>query len=220
MRRKILITAGSTNVPIDKVRLISNVFSGRTGTAIAKYYAELGDEVVLITSSPKLLADYHEAPIVVKAYKTFDQLKEVMEKTICENEFDVIIHSSAVSDYRVAGVFVHENGVMVELDASKKISSKHKELFLRQVPTEKLVDLIRSEWGFKGTLVKFKLEVGITDEELIEIAKRSREASDADYIVANCLEWMGAKAYIVDRNSHAQKVYRKNLPAEMYRQII
>jgi phosphopantothenate-cysteine ligase len=34
-------------------------------------------------------------------------------------------------------------------------------------------------------LVKFKLEVGRTREELIDIARRSRERSDADLIVAN-----------------------------------
>ena len=31
----ILVTAGNTIVPIDRVRCITNVFTGRTGTAIA-----------------------------------------------------------------------------------------------------------------------------------------------------------------------------------------
>ena len=31
---KILVTAGNTQVPIDRVRCITNIFSGRTGTRI------------------------------------------------------------------------------------------------------------------------------------------------------------------------------------------
>ena len=37
---RVLVTAGSTNVMVDKVRSISNIFKGRTGAEIAKYFAE------------------------------------------------------------------------------------------------------------------------------------------------------------------------------------
>ncbi len=59
---------------------------------------------------------------------------------------------------------------------------------LRLVRTPKLVDRIRAAWGFGGVLVKFKLEVGVTEEELRTIAERSRQQSQADWMVANTLD--------------------------------
>jgi phosphopantothenate---cysteine ligase (CTP) len=219
VKRKVLITAGSTIVPIDQVRLISNIFHGRTGTEIAKYFAEQGDKVTLITSSPQLLKDYKEAPISIVTYRTYDQLKRAMEMAIFTEHFDMLIHSSAVSDYKIDGIFSEEYGQLRELDAKKKVSSRHEILYLRMSQTKKLVDLVKCEWMFFGKLVKFKLEVGKTDEELIEISKKSRADSRADLIVANCLEWMGLKAFIIDENDTVQKVVRKNLPAELYRRL-
>lgn len=32
---RVLVTAGATQVPIDRVRAITNVFTGRTGTQVA-----------------------------------------------------------------------------------------------------------------------------------------------------------------------------------------
>ena len=46
------------------------------------------------------------------------------------------------------------------------------------MPTEKIVDKIKGDWGFKGQLVKFKLQVGISDDELknlFEIVKNQNE---------------------------------------------
>ena len=60
----------------------------------------------------------------------------------------------------------------------------------------KLVDRIRGDWGFRGVLVKFKLEVGMSDEELLEVAERSRRQSDADLMVANTLEGAAHWAYL------------------------
>ena len=60
----------------------------------------------------------------------------------------------------------------------------------------KLIDMVRSPWGFRGTLVKFKLEVGISDERLLEIAEKSRIHSQADFMVANTLEGASAWAYL------------------------
>jgi hypothetical protein len=74
------------------------------------------------------------------------------------------------------------------------------------------VDLIRSPWGFKGVLVKFKLQVGMGDDELIAVATRSREQSKADIIVANCLEWSTERAFIIDEPNVAQRVHRRSLP--------
>ncbi len=203
MKKKILVTAGSTSVLIDQVRSISNIFKGRTGTDIAVALCEAGAEVTLITSNFGFIikalkkSSARQEQMKIITYKTFVDLHIAMEQEIKTGEYDVIIHSAAVSDYNVSEVCIMENEKLVSIDRSKKVSSSHGDLFLHLTPTPKLVDLIREPWDFKGFLIKFKLQVGITDEELIAIAKKSRADSQADMVVANCLEWSSDRAYII-----------------------
>jgi phosphopantothenoylcysteine synthetase/decarboxylase len=208
---KVLITAGSTNVMIDQVRCISNIFKGETGEKIADYFScKSENKVTLITSNKQNETIFFRR----LHYKTYDELYALMEQEITTGNYDVVIHSAAVSDYKVEGTYVFktypqgdkrdEYGWVVgpgpglaKVDSSKKISSDNKELYLKLVPTEKIIDKIRKPWGFNGVLVKFKLQVGITDLELLEIAKKSMATSKADFIVANCLEWSKDRAYIL-----------------------
>jgi phosphopantothenate-cysteine ligase/phosphopantothenoylcysteine decarboxylase/phosphopantothenate--cysteine ligase len=189
---KILVTAGSTSIPIDKVRIISNIFKGKTGTDIANYFAQK-HEVTLITSNDSLdrenISHIHE-------YKTFWELHHTMENLIKNNHYDIIIHSAAVSDYEVEGIYSKQQNNLVYVDNTSKVSSSYPELFLKLIPTPKIIDQIRP-WGFKGKLIKFKLQVNITDDQLIKIAEQSRIDSKADAIVANCLEWSRDRAFII-----------------------
>ena len=51
-----LVTAGNTVTHVDKVRCITNVFSGRTGASIAAQAASCGHSVVLLTSHPEIVS--------------------------------------------------------------------------------------------------------------------------------------------------------------------
>jgi phosphopantothenate-cysteine ligase/phosphopantothenoylcysteine decarboxylase/phosphopantothenate--cysteine ligase len=93
-----------------------------------------------------------------------------------------------------------------------KVKSTHPELWLRLRPAPKLIDKVRREWGFRGRLVKFKLEVGVTEEELRAIAERSRIQSAADLMVANTLEGMHEWA-IVGNAAGYRRVSRDELPS-------
>ncbi|MFA6525815.1 MAG: phosphopantothenoylcysteine decarboxylase [Candidatus Buchananbacteria bacterium] len=209
--KKVLVTAGATLTPIDQVRAITNIFKGRTGTNIAMYFADNGYEVTLLTSNPGLIPDVNNLNRIIR-YQTFDELLQLMEQEICNNRFDIVIHSSAVSDYKVDGVcFQNESGALIELDNSGKISSDFEVLYLRLIKTPKIVDLIREPWGYEECLVKFKLQVGISDDRLLEIAKKSMLDSDADMIVANCLETSKEYAFIVTKEE-TLRVDRGGLP--------
>lgn len=242
--KKVLVTAGSTACMIDKVRAITNIFKGRTGNNIAEYFSKKGCEVVLLTSSAfmintlllrlklrllqafalviNLLARTKKSfSLKVISFKTFDDLARLMEEQVTTGRFDIIIHSAAVSDYKVAQTCVlDEDKNLIPLDSSTKISSSYAELYLKLKPTFKIVDLIRDPWNFQGKLIKFKLQVGISDEELLDIARKSRATSDADIIVANCLEWSTKYAYIVTADDQARQVSRKDLPGELFRRLI
>ena len=93
------------------------------------------------------------------------------------------------------------------------------ELWLRLVPTPKLIDMVRATWGFRGVLVKFKLEVGLGDDELLEVAERSRRHSDADLMVANTLEGAADYAFLGAARGSYQRVERRDLPGRLIEAI-
>src|ERR1700736_3388901 len=95
-----LITAGNTQTPIDRVRCITNVFTGRTGTNIACEAHQRGHEVTLLTSHPERIAEWSSTPPAarwsVKVYRTFDDLQKFLEQTIPQGGLDAVIHCAAV----------------------------------------------------------------------------------------------------------------------------
>ena len=206
----ILITAGNTQTPIDRVRCITNIFTGRTGARLALETWARGHAVTLLTSQPETVAAGDG--ITVKAYRTFDDLEASLTELVPTGAFDAIIHSAAVSDYALAGIYSGSASELVGEPNSGKIKSTHPELWMRLVRTPKLVDWMRSRWHFRGVLVKFKLEVGVSDTELVTIAKRSRVQSDADFLVANMLESYETDAWIIDRADSASRIIRAELP--------
>ncbi len=230
---RILITAGNTLVPIDRVRCITNVFTGKTGAQIALKAHARGHEVRLLTSHPEALTALTGTLLTeseswsIRRYRLFDELQKEMEAAIGRDSWDAVVHCAAVSDYQAAGIFApaphtrfradqHWESDAPELPllvdkAAGKVKSDEPELWLRLVRTPKLVDMIRSPWGFRGVLVKFKLEVGITDEVLLEVAERSRRQSNADLMVANTLEGSASWAYIGPLTGSYSRVPRANL---------
>ena len=108
---KVLVTAGNTQTPIDQVRCITNIFSGRTGTRIALEAFQRGHDVCLLTSHPEVVHELSEGLPPwgprwrIRPYRTFDDLKELMENEIVNGSFDAVIHVAAVSDYAIAGTY-------------------------------------------------------------------------------------------------------------------
>ena len=234
----ILVTAGNTLVPIDRVRGITNIFTGRTGTRIALQAHERGHHVTLLTSHPEVVAeerDTQAAPAErwsVWAYHTFVHLQDHLHNLVSQGGLDAIIHCAAVSDYQPAGIYAPDATTHFRIQdghwessapspptlvdrAAGKVKSDEPELWLRLVRTPKLIDRIRFDWGFRGILVKFKLEVGIGEEELLTIAERSRRQSAADLMVANTLEGAPYWAYLGPLEGTYQRVNRADLAGRL-----
>lgn len=187
--RRILVTAGPTWVPIDPVRHLGNRSSGRTGLAIARALAGVGAGVTLLLgpgiSRP---TDVDRRTLDIRDFETFDDLHGLVREHLQCRRFDAIVHAAAVSDYRLAEVH------------ADKISSEREELILRLVRTPKIVDEIKG-LDPEILLVKFKLEVARSTEELLSIARASRLHSRAELIVANDLAQMDGRrhlAYLLD----------------------
>jgi phosphopantothenate---cysteine ligase (CTP) len=213
----VLVTAGNTLTPIDQVRCLTNIFTGRTGGRIAVEAIRRGHAVTLFTSHPEALPELADAVVLpgerwrLQTYRTYDDLSALMATAIPGGGFDAIVHAAAVSDYTLAGVFAPgENQTLVDASAGK-INSRHPELWLRLTPTPKLIDSVRQPWGFEGVLVKFKLEVGLSEAELRDVAERSRQQSRADLMVANTLEGMLDWALLGPLSGQYGKVERSDL---------
>jgi phosphopantothenoylcysteine decarboxylase/phosphopantothenate--cysteine ligase len=94
--RRVLITAGPTFEPIDAVRGITNLSSGKMGYAIARAALAAGAEVTLI-SGPSGLAPPADAALehVTTAAQMFAAVKRHVAKA------DIYVGVAAVADYRV-----------------------------------------------------------------------------------------------------------------------
>lgn len=225
----ILVTAGNTLVPIDRVRCITNVFTGRTGAGIARCAWERGHTVTLLTSHPEAVENPpHSERWATLTYRTFEDLRDLMSERIARDNLETVIHCAAVSDYLAGGIYAPEEGTHFHTDsghwqskdatgpvlvnrAAGKVKSDEPELWLRLVRAPKLIDSIRDEWGFRGLLVKFKLEVGVSDAELLAVAERSRTHSGANLMVANTLEGANEWAFLGPLHGQYQRMPRREL---------
>lgn len=222
----LLVTAGNTQTPIDDVRCITNIFSGRTGGRIAVEAYRRGHAVTIATSHPEVVAELAlNIPFVasrwqVRPYQTYDDLRDLLIELVPGNRFDAIVQSAAISDYTVAGCFVPDAAGRLTVDVARgKVKGSHPELWLKLIPAAKLIDCIRSEWKFTGTLVKFKLEVGLDTKNLLEVAETSRRHSLAELMVANTLEGMTTIAYIGGEKWPYTAVTREELATVLLTQI-
>ena len=104
--KKILITAGPTWVPIDSVRVISNIATGTTGRLLAAKALAQGARVTLVLGggrsfSPKVLKAHDQSARIVH-FCFFNELKDILKRELKNNKYDIVIHSAAVSDFRPA----------------------------------------------------------------------------------------------------------------------
>jgi phosphopantothenoylcysteine decarboxylase/phosphopantothenate--cysteine ligase len=196
--KRILITAGPTWVPIDSVRVISNIATGTTGVLLARESSVRGARVTLLLGP---CAKYNlNNSIRVINFRFFSELKDILRRELKNKNYDIVIHSAAVSDFKP------------EYKLKGKLNSD-KGCRLKLIPLEKLVVLIR-RFTPKSILVMFKLESTVTDKTLIRRAKSSRDMVGADMVVANRLN--PYRAFIIDKEGNRTKVKnRKQLAKKL-----
>lgn len=96
--KRILLTAGPTFEPIDPVRGITNLSSGKMGFAIARAAREAGAQVTLVAGPTGLQTPYGVTRIDVQ---TAQQMQDAVLAQVREQ--DVFIAVAAVADWRVVG---------------------------------------------------------------------------------------------------------------------
>ena len=218
---KILVTSGGTSEAIDRVRSITNHSTGHLGLVITEALIKAGHEVCLITTSQAIKPVSHPNLKIIEIKNTLDLLEEMQNLV---KDYQVLIHSMAVSDYTPV-YMTSLDEVQASQDLSEfltkqntesKISSKEDAqiLFLKKNP--KIISLVK-EWNPKIHLIGFKLLVDVTKDHLIDVARESLKKNQADIIVANDLTQINSDqhlAYLVEENDY-QTAYSKQEIAEL-----
>jgi phosphopantothenoylcysteine decarboxylase/phosphopantothenate--cysteine ligase len=162
--RKVVVTAGGTQEPIDPVRVIANRSSGKQGYALAQAAIDLGAQVVLV-SGPTALA----APIGAQVVNV-DTAEEMRVATLQHAAgADALLMAAAVADFR----------------PSKSEGSKIKRAGgapdLELVPNP---DILQEVGGLTN---KPRVMVGFAAEsnDLVQNAQHKLESKKLDLIVAN-----------------------------------
>ena len=97
--KHVLITAGPTFEPIDPVRGITNLSSGKMGYAIARAAWEAGAEVTLVSGPTALPPPYGVKRINVQ---TAQQMHDAVMACLNTHMQDVFVAVAAVADWKVA----------------------------------------------------------------------------------------------------------------------
>jgi len=167
---RILVTAGPTEEPLDPVRFITNLSSGKMGYALARVASRRGAEVTLITGPTDLPLPPGKKVVQIRtAQEMYEAVLEHFEKST------VVIKAAAVADYRPAVL------------AKEKIKKNNQPFPLM---LERNPDIIAQIGKSKGNriLVGFAMET----ENLLANAREKLRKKKLDFIVANDLREEGA----------------------------
>jgi phosphopantothenoylcysteine decarboxylase/phosphopantothenate--cysteine ligase len=163
--KRVLVTSGPTNEPIDPVRYIANRSSGKQGHAIAAAAAAAGADVVLI-SGPVNLPD--PPGLAVVKVETARQMLEAVGKAL---PADVAVFAAAVADWRVDGA--SDNKI-------KKQPGKTPTLTLTENP-DILSTIAHRSAGRPKLVIGFAAETN----DVIANAKAKLAKKGCDWILAN-----------------------------------
>src|SRR5215216_180713 len=165
--KKILITAGGTQEPLDPVRVLTNRSSGKQGYALAQAALDAGAQVILITTPTSLTPPIGARVIHVETAK--QMLDEVLNESV---ESDALIMAAAVADFRPKNM------------AKDKIK---KEGGIPQVELEATEDVLKTVAGNGSGEQRPRAIVGFAAEsrDLLENATVKLKSKGLDLIAAN-----------------------------------
>lgn len=180
--KRILITAGGTREPIDSVRYIGNLSSGRTAASLCDALIRAGHEVLWLGAES---AQRPSLPCEQRTYVSFTDLQSSLREILSSQSFDAVIHAAAVSDYSVDRI---ERGDAVLAAGNAKLSSAG-EISLHLKLNPKLLDQLRS-WSNNKQLriIGFKLTDTTDSVQRAQAITQLFERAKVDWVVHNDLQ--------------------------------
>jgi len=166
-RRRVVVTAGGTQEPIDPVRVLTNRSSGKQGLAVAQAALDAGAEVTFIATPGVSRGPAGARHQVVG---TAAQMAEAVLRASIEA--DVLVMAAAVADFRPAQ------------EAGQKIKRAAGTPVLALEPTMDILAAVvrqRQETGRPAVVAGFAAET----QDLLDNARRKLGAKKLDLLVAN-----------------------------------
>lgn len=200
----VVVTGGGTIAPIDDVRQITNVSSGRFSAMISESCLRRGETVWHVHAPSAVLPFARQAAFNLDAsdpevefarlaalareyrtirdrlhlvplrYATVSDYAATLERTVRDRGIDIAFLAMAVSDYEPQAV-------------PGKLESDEERMLIHGHRSPKVIRKFR-DWAPQAYLVGFKLLSRSTEAELIQKAEESNLVNRADLTVANDLQ--------------------------------
>ena len=177
--KKVVVSAGATQEPMDPVRYLTNHSTGKMGYAVARACMLRGAEVVLLSSTSCTQPD---VPFVKKVpFTTAKDLFEAVKANAMDA--DALVMAAAVADYRPAEV------------ASDKVKKHDGEMNIALERTDDILAWVGAHKPETLFVCGFSRET----RDLVENSTAKLNKKNMDMIVANNLKVPGA-GFGVDTN--------------------
>lgn len=179
---KVLITGGGTQEPIDQVRVLTNISTGKTAAKIADGFIKEGCCVTYVHGVQAALP--HE-PCDLVPFTSHASLDQALRDLLSKEQFDAVIHLAAVSDYTVESI--SQGDSLKRPQEMGKISSKDP-LVLHLKPTRKIIHHLKEEAVFATfILIGFKLTATTDLDARCQAVKKLTQNPAINYVVHNDL---------------------------------
>jgi len=177
--KKVVVTAGGTQEPLDPVRVLTNRSSGKQGYALVQAALDAGAQVTLITTPTAL------TPPVGADVINVETAKQMLDSVLKESDdCDALIMAAAVADFRPKNTakdkIKKEGGVpQIELEATEDI--------LKTVSSSTLGAASASGLTRSGKWKRPRVVAGFAAESqsLLENAGSKLQSKNLDLIAAN-----------------------------------
>ena len=165
--KKVVVTAGGTQEPLDPVRVLTNHSSGKQGYALAQAALDLGADVCLISTPTALTVPVGARLVPVR---TAEEIKDAVLAECADA--DALVMAAAVADFRPKHVAA---------DKMKKRDG------IPQIELEAAPDVLKAVAGLRSKKQMPKVVVGFAAEsrDLLDNAIEKLKSKNLDLIVAN-----------------------------------
>lgn len=178
MKKSIIITAGATYQPIDRVRVITNISSGKTGCLLSDALSEIFNIKLILSKSSIYLPQSRKVKIL--SFDTFDSLNLLLKNELSSSFYDAVIHLAAVSDY-TPYLLITESGKHIKLPINSKISV-NEEFMIKFKKNFKILDRIKEYSQNKNIkIIAFKLTSNAGEKQAQIAVKKLK----ADAVIHN-----------------------------------
>jgi phosphopantothenate---cysteine ligase (CTP) len=177
-----VVTAGPTFEPLDQVRRLTNLSTGKLGARLAAALAARGHRVTLLRGTGATFRE-EAGTAAIETFSTTEDLRRQFE-ALSGRDVGAVFHAAAVSDFKFGRVFQRDDEGNLKPVSSGKFSTRQGTLLGELTPTPKIISLLRG-WFPGAILAGWKYEVEGNRAQVLEQAARQMADYRTDACVAN-----------------------------------